>query len=498
MRRLVLSLTILLVAATPATADFRVNGQIAYEWAGHVWLTNQDGSNQRDIALGNQPAWSADGRRIAYVESPHSSPAGELMAMNADGSGQHEIDNDLGPSLTSPSWSPDGTQIAVAAFGDIYAVPVAGGRSRLVAQNGSNPAWSPDGSLIAFTRDSRTVMLVAPDGSNLHPLVPSGTGNTANPPISWSPDGKRIAFTGASDGGIDAVNVDGTGLQQILPHGGFGVSVPAWSPDGSRIAYLENGDLCTAAIGGAAVARLTWTPISKQPPGRPAWQPLPAGSPPAGAPGRSVGPPPGYPVGTPWYPSCDQPGDHVTMTSSGPAFALVGSHIRYTLTLENEGSDPILVTVGDRLHGGVPGAGAPSQGRCDRFTRHAGAWISECELGGLLPGGFATIGIPIRANRVGELENEALRSLDPSGTQVQTVKTDTDVVRCSLRGTPRADRLHGSRSADVVCGYSGADWIDVRGGGTDTVFCGPGRDTVLADPGDWIAPDCEVVRRSSA
>ena len=51
MRRLVLSLTILLVAATPATADFRVNGQIAYEWAGHVWLTNQDGSNQRDIAL---------------------------------------------------------------------------------------------------------------------------------------------------------------------------------------------------------------------------------------------------------------------------------------------------------------------------------------------------------------------------------------------------------------------------------------------------------------
>lgn len=134
-----------------------------------------------------------------------------------------------------------------------------------------------------------------------------------------------------------------------------------------------------------------------------------------------------------------------------------------------------------------------SPGPACRVKRSQRPW-----LGGLLPGGFATIGIPIRANRVGELENEALRSLDPSGTQVQTVKTDTDVVRCSLRGTPRADRLHGSRSADVVCGYSGADWIDVRGGGTDTVFCGPGRDTVLADPGDWIAPDCEVVRRSSA
>ena len=235
--------------------------------------------------------------------------------------------------------------------------------------------------------------------------------------------------------------------------------------------------------------------VSKQPPGRPAWQPLPAGSTPAGVPGRSVGPPPGYPVGTPWYPSCDQPVNDVRMTSAGPAFALVGSRIRYTLTLKNQGSDPILVTVGDRLHGGVPGGVAPSQGRCDRFTAHTDAWISECQLGGLLPGGIATIGIPIRAIRAGTIENDALRSLDPSGTQVQTERTKTDVVRCSIRGTPRADRLHGTPRPDVVCGLAGNDRIDVRSGGTDTVFCGPGRDTVLADPTDRIAPDCEVVRR---
>jgi hypothetical protein len=48
-------------------------------------------------------------------------------------------------------------------------------------------------------------------------------------------------------------------------------------------------------------------------------------------------------------------------------------------------------------------------------------------------------------------------------------------------------------AADVVCGFAGSDRIDVRGGGTDTVFCGPGRDTMLADAGDRIAHDCERV-----
>jgi Tol biopolymer transport system component len=317
MRKVAFAVGLLLVAATPATADFHaVNGRIAYERVGRIWLTNQDGSDQRDVAAGNQPAWSADGKHVAYVAGA-SDVVGELMVMNADGSDQRTIDTDLGPNISTPSWSPDGTQIVVAAFGDLYAVPVAGRRSRLVASNGSNPAWSPDGSLIAFTRGVTTIMLVKPDGSDLHPLVPSGTANTANPPISWSPDGKRVAFTGVSDGGIDAVNVDGTGLVQILPHGQFGRTQPVWSPDGTRIAFLDNGDLCTAAIGGADVARLTWTPITTQPPGRPAWQPLAVSSTAAGVPGRSVGPQPGYPRGMPWYPSCDLPDDHVTMSSSG-------------------------------------------------------------------------------------------------------------------------------------------------------------------------------------
>ena len=146
MRKVAFAVGLLLVAATPATADFHaVNGRIAYERVGHIWLTNQDGSDQRDVAAGNQPAWSADGTRIAYVESQFSSPVGELRVMNADGSGQRTVDDDLGPSITTPSWSPDGTQIVVAAYGDLYAVPVAGGRSRLVARTARIRPGRPTG-----------------------------------------------------------------------------------------------------------------------------------------------------------------------------------------------------------------------------------------------------------------------------------------------------------------------------------------------------------------
>jgi hypothetical protein len=186
------------------------------------------------------------------------------------------------------------------------------------------------------------------------------------------------------------------------------------------------------------------------------------------------------------------------MSSAGPALALVGSLVIYTLTLKNEGDAPILVRVGDQLHGAAPRRAQASQGRCDPFSRHATAWITECELGGLLPGDVATVSLPVVPNRVGTLESVGLRSIDPGGTQVQTATTRTDVVRCSLLGTQRADRLRGTRRADVVCGFGGNDRIDVRGGGVDTVFCGTGRDTVLADASDRVAPDCEVVHRLSA
>jgi hypothetical protein len=66
----------------------------------------------------------------------------------------------------------------------------------------------------------------------------------------------------------------------------------------------------------------------------------------------------------------------------------------------------------------------------------------------------------------------------------------------AIKGTKRADFLHGGPRADRVDARSGNDRIKVDGGGRDTVRCGAGRaDLVNADLADRVARDCETVSR---
>lgn len=103
----------------------------------------------------------------------------------------------------SPLWlrhcaiSPDGTIIAFTYKGDIYAVPVGGGRAVQITTNpayDTTPVWSPDGKQIAFASDrmgSLDIYIVSKDGGEPRRLT---THSGSETPVAFS-DAGHILFS---------------------------------------------------------------------------------------------------------------------------------------------------------------------------------------------------------------------------------------------------------------------------------------------------------------
>jgi TolB protein len=239
--------------------------------ASGVIVINEDGSGNELLVEGNQPAWSADGRRLAYWGRG-------IEAVNADGTGTAPLVPRPGTGFAlEPSWSPDGTRIAyhvqAGAVNDIYVGRVDGsGSVRITSGPASDfaPAWSPDGARIAFARGtpftgaadmgSTDIYIVNPDGNGLAPVTSNPPGSADGSP-SWSPDGRRLAVAHTTgDGGsqIHLIGADGSGRVNISGASRADYS-PAWSPDGRRIVFTRDDDLMTMSADGTSprlVARL--------------------------------------------------------------------------------------------------------------------------------------------------------------------------------------------------------------------------------------------------
>jgi len=223
------------------------NGLLAFgAGGGSIAVTNVDGSDNHIVVHGqnglaaSEPAWSADGNRIAF--SNKSGNGGGIMFTNADGSGLTRVTSNVNDG--EPAWSPDGTKLAY--------ISVQTGRRRLVTSNldGTglvvvtptlersldDPEWSPDGTRIAFS-DSADIYVVNADGSGLVNLTADPTQPGAADYPSWSPDGSRIAYKYLSS--IKVVPSGGGAASTVVA--GLGeVWEVAWSPDGTKIAFVND------------------------------------------------------------------------------------------------------------------------------------------------------------------------------------------------------------------------------------------------------------------
>ena len=243
--------------ASQATFKGR-NGKIAFDVAGNgIFATGPTGKGRRLLArrIDEEPAWSRRGRLAVQRDSG----AGASAIFLRSGRRLHALTGPLsgsGPADIQPAWSPDGRRVAFAralpaaggrslAGFDIYVARVRGGRLRRLTRdvgNDTQPAWSPNGKRIAFTSDragNQDVYTVRPTGRGLRRLT--GTPAEDSAP-SWSPNGKRIAFTSDREGNEDVFSMTARGKAlRRLTRGAADEGDPAWSPNGRRIAYAVAG-----------------------------------------------------------------------------------------------------------------------------------------------------------------------------------------------------------------------------------------------------------------
>jgi TolB protein len=415
---------------------------------------------------GDDPAWSPDGRRVAFVRSGATTTQ-DIWVMNADGSGAAQITH-LDFFAVDPTWSPDNSHVAfIHVFDGTDGILIANadgsGTPTRIPGSGdgdASPAWSPDGTRIAFRHFNNgtsafEIWVTNVNGDNRHPLdIPSDPAPIDGFP-AWSPDGTTVYFSRGGTGlncdaheQIRAIPATGGLSRPLSADPNLSDGEPAPSPDGALIAFSRCVNQTSGArqlfvmpaVGGPATQLTSDASVSDTDPD---WQPTaPRFASPPSISGRGV--------------------NNQTLTATAGSSPGGGAT---TLQFERCAGTSCVA---------IPGASATRAGAAASSATYK---LTSGDLG--------------KAVRVKQTQTNAVGST--SSESAPTSKIVPSSGHCSNRfaGTSKANRILGSRGSDRISGGSGNDTLTGLGGadcisggvGNDRISGGSGNDTISGGAG---------------
>jgi len=249
-------------------------------------IADADGYNPQTIVSSKEPimspAWSPDGRKLAYVSFEKSKPSIWVQEVFT---GKRDRVTAFKGINGAPAWSPDGRFLALTLSKDgnpdIFILDVARRSLRPLTRHwaiDTEPAWSPDGKSLIFTSDrggSPQIYKVSVNGGEATRVSFEGKYNAR---ASFSPNGRMLTMVTRVDGQYRIATLD---LQtrdfRVMSTGRLDES-PSFAPNGSMIIYAtrvnDKGMLAAVSTDGRVQQRLriqqgdvrepVWSPHHKQ------------------------------------------------------------------------------------------------------------------------------------------------------------------------------------------------------------------------------------------